>query len=97
LAAILQPIESLRMIKAFTCALLLFSSDFLFSQHQSTFRADKDTLAEKQIIQLEFLLTDLITMGDVETYATYLTDDYIRVAANGVISTKEQVLEGLEI
>jgi ketosteroid isomerase-like protein len=39
-------------------------------------------------------LTDLISKKDIDTYATYLTDDYIRVAANGIVSTKEQVLEG---
>ena len=71
----------------------VFISLFLFSQTQSTFRADQDSVAEHQIKQLEFLLVDLIKKGDVDTYATYLTDDYIRVAANGTISTKQQVLE----
>ena len=74
------------------CAYLLISFQFLFSQ--TTFRADRDTVAEKQIKQLEFHLTDLIMKKDIDTYATYLTDDYVRIAANGEASTKQQVLDG---
>ena len=65
-----------------------------FAQSQSTFSADKDTIGEQEIKQLEFFLVDLIAKGNIEKYATYLTDDYIRVAANGLVSTKAQVLEG---
>ncbi len=66
---------------------------FIFGQNQSTFRADKDTVSEQQIKKLEYFLTDLIEKGDIDTYSGHLTDDYIRVAANGSISTKQQVLD----
>ena len=82
------------MKKGAFCILFLLSSHFVFSQSKVTFKADNDTLAERQIKELEFLLVDLIAKGDIDTYATYLTDDYTRVAANGVISTKEQALDG---
>lgn len=65
-----------------------------FSQTPVTLRADRDSVAEDQIKQLEFTLAALLEKRDIETYATYLTDDYIRIAANGIVSTKEQVLEG---
>ena len=74
----------------------LFISVFIFSQTQSTFKADQDSSAEQQIKQLEFILVDLIKKGDFDTYASYLTDDYIRVAANGTVSTKQQVLEAFK-
>lgn len=73
---------------------LLFLLSCYCSFSQPTFSADKDSVAQKQIKELEFLLTDLIAKKDIDTYATYLTDDYIRVAANGVVSTKQQVLDG---
>ena len=66
----------------------------LFSQSVSTFKADADTATERNIKELEFLLVDLIAKGDIETYSTYLTDDYIRIGANGILSTKEQALTG---
>lgn len=71
------------MKKGAFCILFLLSSYFVFSQSKVTFKADNDTLAERQIKELEFLLVDLIAKGDIDTYATYLTDDYTRVAANG--------------
>jgi ketosteroid isomerase-like protein len=77
---------------------ILISAFFLINCHlifsQSTFRADRDTVAEQQIKQLEFHLTDLIMKKDIDTYATFLTDDYIRIAANGIVSSKQQVLDG---
>lgn len=80
-------------MKKYSTFVFFFSySLFLFSQG-STFQADQDSAAEQQIKQLEFNLVDLIQRGDIDTYATYLTDDYIRVAANGTVSTKQQVLE----
>lgn len=65
----------------------------LLAQNKSTFRADKDTATETQIKKLEFLLVELIAKGEVDTYSGYLTDDYVRIAANGTVSTKEQVLD----
>ena len=70
----------------------ILNGQLVFSQ--STFRADRDTVSEQEIKQLEFLLTDLIMKKEIDTYATFLTDDYVRIAANGVVSTKEEVLDG---
>ena len=64
----------------------------LFSQQ--TFSADANPTVEEEIKQLEFFLADLISRKDIDTYATYLTDDYVRIAANGLISTKAEVLDG---
>lgn len=66
---------------------------FTNAQNKTTFKADRDSIAEHQIIGLEYLLTDLLAKGDIDTYSGYLVDDYIRVNANGIVSTKEQVLE----
>ena len=84
------------MKKGIIVFLLLLSSLVGFGQVQSTFRADRDTTAEQEIQKLEYFLASLIEKGDVDTYAGYLTDDYVRIAANGTISTKEQVLEGFK-
>jgi ketosteroid isomerase-like protein len=82
------------MAKRTIIAVLLLSFTLCSTaQNQSTFRADKDTIAEQQIKQLEFILTDLIAKGDMDMYSGYLTDDYVRVNANGIVSTKEQVLD----
>jgi len=84
------------MQKRIIVFLLLLLPLFGFGQSQSTFRADRDTAAEKEIQKLEYFLASLIEKGDVDTYAGYLTDDYVRIAANGSISTKEQILDGFK-
>ncbi|HUS01869.1 MAG TPA: nuclear transport factor 2 family protein [Chitinophagaceae bacterium] len=81
------------MKHSFITPIVVLFSCFVFGQNQSTFRADRDTVAEQEIKSLEFLLVDLIAKGDIDTYSGYLTDDYIRVNANGIVSTKDQVLE----
>jgi ketosteroid isomerase-like protein len=62
-------------------------------QFKTTFKSDNDTTSEAQIKRLEYTLTELLTKGDIQTYSGYLTEDYIRIAANGEISTKAQVLQ----
>jgi ketosteroid isomerase-like protein len=89
--------SNISYMKKITVAFLtLFIPVFIFSQPQSTFTADRDSSGEQQIKQLEFILVDLIKKGDFDTYAGYLTDDYIRIAANGTVSTKQQVLEAFK-
>jgi ketosteroid isomerase-like protein len=63
------------------------------AQNKRTFKADKDTASEGQIKRLEYILTDLLERKDIDTYSGYLTDDYVRIAANGEVATKEKVLE----
>jgi ketosteroid isomerase-like protein len=82
------------MKKTIICASFVLSCLFLFSQKHSTFSADRDSVADQQIKKLDFHLTDLLMRGDISTYATYLTDDYIRISPNSDVSTKEQALDG---
>ena len=82
-------------MKQSICFLLVLSlSISLFAQNRTTFRSDIDTAAEAEIKSLELLLTGLLASGDIDKYSGYLTDDYVRVAANGTVSTKQQVLDG---
>ena len=81
------------MKKFIVAAVFLHFCFGLNAQNQSTFRADKDTAAEAQIKRLEFILVDLLAKGDIDSYSGYLTDDYIRVAANGTVATKQEVLD----
>jgi ketosteroid isomerase-like protein len=83
------------MNKRIILFILLFSSHLGFSQ-SSTIRADKDSVAEDEIKKLEFYLAGLIEKGDVDTYAGYLADDYVRIAANGTLSTKEEIIGGMK-
>jgi ketosteroid isomerase-like protein len=82
------------MKKVCLIVLTLLCSSCVIAQTQPAFRAEQDSLAEKEIQKLEFFLADLIEKGEAETYAGYLTDDYARISANGTISNKQQVLEG---
>jgi ketosteroid isomerase-like protein len=75
---------------------ILTCSIFTVAQNKQTFGADKDSLSEQEIQKLEFFLANLIENGDIETYAGYLTDDYVRIAANGIVSTKQQVIDGMK-
>lgn len=79
--------------QAITAFLFLSFAFYCVAQNKSTFKADRDTISERQIRDLEFHLAELIEKGDIDTYSGYLTDDYIRVTANGVVSTKDQVLD----
>ena len=81
------------MKREFIILIVLLFSCLAFGQNKSTFRADKDTVTEQEIKNLEFLLVELLANGDLDTYSGYLTDDYIRVNANGIVSTKDQVLD----
>ncbi|HEX5653826.1 MAG TPA: nuclear transport factor 2 family protein [Chitinophagaceae bacterium] len=63
-------------------------------QDRITFKADFDTASEEQIKRLEFTLAGLLERGEIDAYSGYLTEDYIRISANGEIATKEQVLQG---
>lgn len=81
------------MRQALITTLLLLTIVISFSQNQATFRADRDTVAERQIKNLEYYLTELLGKKDIDTYSGYLTDDDIRVNASAAISTKEQVLD----
>jgi len=65
----------------------------LNGQSNQTFKADVNNEAEEEIKKLEFYLASLLERGDYDTYSGYLTDDYSRIDRNGVVLSKEQVLE----
>jgi ketosteroid isomerase-like protein len=71
---------------------LIILTIFANAQTVQTFKADVNTGVEEEIKKLEFFLASLLEKGDLQTYADYLTDDYIRINQNGIVSTKEQVL-----
>lgn len=56
-------------------------------------RADQDSVLIKQLVNLEFRLDKLMDERDFSTYESFLADDYIRISANGKMSTKEEVLK----
>lgn len=54
--------------------------------------ADRDSILNKQLYDLEYKLNNLLAKGDFTTYKDYLADDYVRISANGQMKTKEEVL-----
>lgn len=76
--------------------LILFAV-FSNAQTTQTFKADVNKVAEEEIKTMEFFLASLLEKGDLQTYSGYVTDDYIRINQNGVIATKEQVLESMRV
>ena len=87
-------ISSKNSMRKFTILFLVMLSGVTgTAQSKTTFRADNDTTSEGQIKRLEYILTDLLERKDIDTYSGYLTDDYVRISANGEVATKQQVLE----
>lgn len=80
------------MRNVFTLALII-ANGLALAQNKTTFRADRDTASEEQIKRLEYTLAGLLEKGDIDTYSGYLTEDYIRISANGQTATKEEVLQ----
>jgi ketosteroid isomerase-like protein len=87
-------ISSKKSMRKFTILFLVMLSGVTgTAQSKTTFKADNDTTSEGQIKRLEYILTDLLERKDIDTYSGYLTDDYVRISANGEVATKQQVLE----
>lgn len=82
------------MRKVIILTILALINLFAAAQIKNTFTGDNDTASMEEIKKLEFTLADLLEKGDIKTYSGYLTDDYIRISANGEQATKEQVLKG---
>lgn len=59
-------------------------------------KANRDSVREKKLRELEFTLNKLLMERDFKTYATHLADDYVRISANGDRKTKEEVLQDFE-
>ena len=55
-------------------------------------QADKDAEVEREIKALEFHLADLLVRGQLDTYSTFLSQDYTRINDRGEVQTREQVL-----
>jgi ketosteroid isomerase-like protein len=60
---------------------------------QSGVRADADSAAMAEIEVLEHHLIDLLEQRDLDAYASYLAEDYVRVNAAGRVDSKESVLD----
>lgn len=61
---------------------------------QTVVRADGDSAAMAEIEALEHQLIDLLERRDLDAYASYLAEDYVRVNAAGQVDSKESVLDG---
>lgn len=61
---------------------------------QTVVRADDDSAAMADVEALEYHLIDLLERGDLEAYAPYLAEDYVRVNAHGIVASKDEALAG---
>ena len=55
-------------------------------------QADKNQEVEREIKALELHLATLLVRGDIDTYSTFLSQDYTRINDRGEVQTREQVL-----
>jgi ketosteroid isomerase-like protein len=61
---------------------------------QEPLHADSNAAAEAEIEELEYHLIDLLQKGEIDTFASYLAEDYLRVNARGRESSKNEALAG---
>lgn len=61
---------------------------------QESLRADRDSIAEAEVEALEHYLIELLQRRDLEAYAPYLAEDYVRVNRRGIVSSKDEALAG---
>ncbi len=54
--------------------------------------ADSAPGIEAEIKQLELTLAGHLSRGEIDAYAPYLADDYVRISADGRSATKTEVL-----
>lgn len=55
-------------------------------------QSDKDPAVEEEIKALELHLADLLVRGDIDTYSSYLADDYTRINDRGEVQSRAEVL-----
>ena len=60
---------------------------------QPGIHADADSTGMAEIEALEHQLIELLERGDLDAYASYLAEDYVRVNAAGEVDSKESVLD----
>lgn len=61
---------------------------------QTVVRADNDSAAMAEIVALEYHLIELLDRRDLESYAAYLAEDYLRINARGSTASKSEALAG---
>lgn len=83
-------------MKVINILYVVFSISLTLYGQTKSLRADLDTTAIEYLSNLEFKLDKLLDERDFKSYATYLANDYIRITANGKMSTKVEVLNQLE-
>ena len=76
-------------------SLMLLILSFAVSQTK-VLRADHNKEGEEEIKKLEFTLADLLMKRDLETYATYNAEDYVRIDSQGGLKTRDEILAELK-
>lgn len=54
--------------------------------------ADHAPSVEAEIKQLELTLAGYLSRGEIDAYAPYLAEDYVRISADGSVASKADVL-----
>jgi hypothetical protein len=57
--------------------------------------ADVDSVAGRELVALEYHLSDLLNRGDWQAYAPYLAEDYRQTTRRGEVRTKADVISAL--
>lgn len=61
-----------------------------------SFVADVDSAGSRELVALEYHLSDLLNRGDWQAYAPYLADDYRQTTRRGEVRTKADVIAALQ-
>lgn len=88
-------IERRHAMLAWIClAVVLFFLAASPLRAQTAVRADGDSATMAEIEALEYHLIDLLRDRDLDAYASYLSEDYVRVNRRAEISSKDEALAG---
>jgi hypothetical protein len=55
-------------------------------------KADAASAIEEEIKLLEITLAGYLSKGEIDAYAPYLAEDYVRISADGRVASKAEVL-----
>ena len=84
-------------MKSFLVIVLLLSAGMFFSMRASTtFTSDGNSPEVEELRKLELQMCELLVHGDMEGYAQHVADDYVRIAPDGSMTTKSEVLRAFQ-
>jgi len=84
-------------MKFLLVALFLVSSGMFLSTRGSTsFLGVSNSPEVEQVRNLEIQMCDLLVHGDMEGYAEHVADDYVRIAPDGSMTSKADVLRAFQ-